>query len=275
MSTARGFGCVVLCLVLVGGLAAGQGVRFGGALGASGALSPVAAADASLELAVGLACLDFSSWTEFSLVPYTIGSETVAVSCTRDWLGVRAEYRWSLIPIGITRAAFVARAMPDPWETVAADSVYSLRVEGEARLWGDSFAAALRTEIWGKATVGARRVVGCLDSAFVGASLETTLSAPGGGEVWVTPILIAEATLGRLTLRSETTLATAGGLRLDSETLSLEASWGEFGVSGRLWCTISEGQAGPSVGIRVAAELGDRPLQGLRTGGTCSGGVCR
>ncbi len=278
MASARGAVGVAVCLAAVvgiAGVAQAQDFRLGGALSASGAVSPVAAADVALEVVAGLDCVDFASWTEFSLAPYTIGSQTLAVSCTRDWLGLRAEYQFSLIPIGITRAAFVARARPAPWESVTGDLLWSVEAAAEARLAGDSFAAPLRAEVWGEVVVGASRALGFLDLVFVGAALEATVSAPGGGQVWPTPTWRVAATLGRFALRSETVLHVVGGLRVASETLTLDAAWSELGLSGSLWCTFAESDRGPSLGMRFAAEFGDRPLEEFRSGGTCSGGVCR
>lgn len=278
MASPRGAVGVVLCfaaVVCVAGAAQGQHLRLGGAFSASGAVSPVVAADAALELVAGLDCVDLSSWTEFSLAPYTIGSQTMALACTRDWLGVRAEYQFSLIPIGITRATLAARARPAPWEFVAGDLFWSIEVAGEARLAGDSFASPLRAEVWGEVAVGASRALGFLDLVSVGASLEATVSAPGGGRVWPTPTWQVVATLGRFALRSETVLSVVGELRVASETLTLDAAWSELGLSGSLWCTFAGSEGGAGLGLRFAVEFGDRPLEGFRSGGTCSGGVCR
>ncbi len=269
--------CVAACLIAVLGFAGaswGVGPRFGGAVGASYAALPVPASDVSLELSFGLGLMDASSWTEYALFPYTVGSQTFAVSVAQDWLGLIAEYRFSLVPLGITRAAILARARPGSWDISWGDSVVSAAAEGEARLTGDSFASALRTEIWAKASAGVSRAVGCLDSIGLGVSVEATLSAPGGGRLWPTPALVASATLGRFTLKSETTLSVVSDLRIAAETISLDASWGEIGLSGSVWCTLSGDALGPSFGIRLATQFGDAPVQGFRVGGACAGGVC-
>lgn len=269
--------CVAASLAAVMAFAwtsGGADLRFGGAVGASFGVLPVPAGDVSLELSVGLGPVDVSSWTEYSLFPYVVGSQTFAVSVAQDWLGLNAEYRFSLVPLGITRAAILARARPLPWDLAWGDSIVSVAAEGEARLTGDSFASALRTEVWAKASVGASRAVGCLDRVALEASVEVTLSAPGGGRVWPTPALIASATFGRFTLESETSLSVVAGLRIAAETVSLAASWGEIGLSGSVWCTLSGDLRAPSLGIRLAKQFGDAPIQGFRVGGTCAGGVC-
>jgi len=275
---ARRIVCLSVCLaVIAGGAGAvrGDDLRLGGALETSAGVSSMVSGDASVELVAGLSSVDLGSWTEMSLLPYTMAFETLTLAYVQDWLSLRAEYRFSLAPLGITSATILSGARPGSWETSVGDILVSVSAETEARLAGYSFASLLRTEIWAKVTAGASRRIGCLGPVYVGGSLEATASAPGGGRIWPTPAVVVSATLGHVVLRSETTFSIVGGVRVSAETVSLEGSWSEIGLSGSAWCAFSEGESGPSLGIRVVKEMGDAPLWGFRSGGSCSGGVCR
>jgi hypothetical protein len=270
---------VAMALAILAALACGAwgaDLRSGGVASAWGSARPIVGGSASLDLFLGLGDLEAASWTEYSLFPYTMGSETLSLSLVRDWLTLSGEYQFSLLPLGITSATLLARARPAPWDIALGDLLLDLSVEGEARLKGDTFTSApLRTEIWLKAAASVSRSVGCLDQVLLGASLEATASAPGGGRVWPTPVLLASASIGRAMLESATTLSLAPRLRVESETVSLRASWSDLGVSGEAWCTFSEEPGGPSVGLRVSYEFGDIPLGVTPTSSNCSGGVCR
>ncbi len=273
------FRYVAAALVIQAALAygvMGADLRCGGIVRASGAVLPIPGADVSFDAFVGLDGAEVASRTEYSLFPYTIGSETLAVSLTRDWLSLSGEYTFSLLPIGITSATFLAHARPVPWEFAAESLVLDLSIEGEARLKGDTFLSTpLRTEIWAKGTAGVSRSVGCLDPLRLAVSLEATASAPGGGGIWPTPALLASASIGSATLSGEATLATAGGLHLDSGTVTLSGAWRDVGLFAAAWCALSGEPLDVSLGIRVAYEFGDSPLAGSSADESCAGGVCR
>jgi hypothetical protein len=235
---------------------------------------PSAGASAEINLFLGLGDIEAFSTTELSLFPYTTGSETVALSLVRDWLSLTAEYQFSVVPLGISAATILAQAPPAAWVAAWGSFLVDVGVEGEARLLGDSFAATpLRAELWVKGYAGIGRSLGALDCVRVAATLEGTLSSPGG-TVWPTPALTASASLGRATLSSETEASLAGGVHVVAETVSLVCSWREIGLSGKAWCTFSEEPSGPTVGFRIAYEFGALPLRPLPDSIDCVGGVC-
>jgi hypothetical protein len=254
----------------------GADVRFGGIVGATGAVWPIPGADVSFDAFVGLGGVEAASRTEFSLFPYTVGSETLSVSLTREWLSLSGGYQFSLVPIGITSAEILARARPSPWQFVAGGLLLDVSIEGEARLKGEAFSSTpLRTEIWTRGTAGVSRSVGCVDPVRLAISLETTVSAPGGGGIWPTPALLASASIGNVTLAGEARLTFAGGLHLDSGTVTLSGAWRDVGLSAAAWCTFSGEPRGASLGIRAAYEFGDSSLAGSSANDACAGGVCR
>jgi hypothetical protein len=248
--------------------------RFGGSIETWGTACPVLSGNASLDVFVGLGDVEAAVRTEFSLFPYTIGTATLSASLVREWLSVGGEFQFSVLPIGITSAMVLSRALPSPWVGSIGDVLLDLSVEAEARLKGSTFATTpLRAEVWVKGAASASRSLGFLDQVVLGASLEATLSAPGG-RVWPTPTLVAGLSYGRATLTSETTLSIAPRIRIEAETVSLTMSWRDLGLSGKAWCTFSEEPSGPSVGLQITYEFGDVPRGPFSAGGECLGGVC-
>jgi hypothetical protein len=256
--------------------AVGADLRFGGGVEAWGTTCPILGGNASLDLFVGLGSVETATRTEFSLFPYTMGTETLSVSLVREWLSVGGEFQLSVIPIGITSAMVLSRAQPLPWVGSIGDVLLDVSVEGEARLKGDTFATTpLRAEVWVKGTASASRSLGCLDQVLLGASLEATLSAPDGGKIWPTSTLVAALSYGCATLRSETVVSLVPSLRLDEERLFLRVSWKDLGLSGEASLAFTAEPLGPSLGLRILYEFGDTPLGGGPSGSECSGGVCR
>ncbi|MFC2099551.1 hypothetical protein ACFLSF_01810 [Candidatus Bipolaricaulota bacterium] len=266
---------VAVLLVVAAWCATGSELRAGGRAVLLGSAWPSAGASAEIDLFLGLGDVEALSTTELSLFPYTTGTETVALSLVRDWLSLTAEYQFSVVPLGISAATILAQAAPAPWVAAWGSLLVDAAIEGEARLAGDSFAATpLRAELWVKGYAGIGGSLGALDSVRVAATLEATLSSPGG-TVWPTPTLTASASLGRATLSSETEASLVGGFHVVAETVSLACSWREFGLSGKAWCTFSEEPSGPTVGLRIAYEFGALPLRPFPDSTDCVGGVCR
>jgi hypothetical protein len=256
--------------------AVGAELRFGGVVEMWGTASPILGGNASLDLLIGLGDVEAATRTEFSLFPYTTGTETLSVSLVREWLSVGGEFRLSVLPIGITSAMVLSRAQPPPWECSISDVLLGFSVEGEARLKGYTFATTpLRAEVWVQGTASVSRSLGCLDQVLLGASLEATLSAPDGGEIWPTSTLVAALSYGCATLRSETVISLAPSLRFDEERLFLRVSWDDLGLSGEASLAFTAEPRSPSVGLRVLYEFGDAPLGGGPSGSGCAGGVCR
>jgi len=248
--------------------------RFGGSIETWGTACPVLGGNASLGVFVGLGDVEAAVRTEFSLLPYTTGTATLSASLVREWLSVGGEFQLSVLPIGITSAMVLSRVLPSPWVGSIGDVLLDLSVEAEARLKGSTFATTpLRAEVWVKGAASASRSLGCLDQVVLGASLEATLSAPGG-RVWPTPTLVAGLSYGRATLTSETTLSFVPRIRIEAETVSLTMAWRDLGLSGKAWCTFSEEPSGPSVGLQITYEFGDVPRGPFTARGECLGGVC-
>jgi len=256
--------------------AVGADLRFGGSVETWGTASPTLGGNASLDLFVGLGSVEAATRTESSLFPYTMGTEILSVFLVREWLSVGGEFRLSVVPIGVTSAMILSRAQPSPWECSIGDVLIDFSVEGEARLKGYTFATTpLRAEVWVQGTASASRSLGCLDQVLLGASLEATLSAPDGGEIWPVSTLIAALSYGCATLRSETVISLFPSLRLDEERLFLRVSWNDLGLSGEASLAFTAEPRSPSVGLRVLYEFGDAPLVGGPSGSGCAGGVCR
>jgi hypothetical protein len=275
--TARGWSLVACstAVLLLTFSARGETLRTGGAISSWGAIWPIPSASASLDAFLGLGDLEASSRTEYSLFPYTLGSETVSLGVVRDGLSLSSEYEWSLLPLGITQAIFRARAVPAPWDASEGEVVFEFAVEGEARLIGDSFVSApLRAEVWARGTVSASRSLGMLDQVLLGTSIEATLSAPGG-EIWPIPGILVSAAIGPATLSSTSTFSLGPALHLASETVSLRGSWREVGLSGEISLGLAEGESGFSLGLRISYEFGDTPRRSFPAVSECSGGVCR
>jgi hypothetical protein len=267
---------VVILSVALGLTAAGTDLRLGGRVEASGTAYAAASANVLLDAFAGLGDLEAVTRTEFSVFPYTVGSETLAVYLVREWLSVGAEYEFGVLPLGITSATLVALALPPPWTGAMGDTVFEVSVDGEARLVGYTFATApLRAEVWTRATVSASRGLGWLDLLLLGISLETTLSAPGDGRIWPVATAVAEFSLGYASLRSETTLALAPSIRLEEERVSVRASWSDLGVSAEGGLVLGAKPEGVTVEFRIAYEFGDAPLHGTSSDPGCAGGVCR
>jgi hypothetical protein len=256
--------------------AVGADLRFGGSVETWGTASPTLGGNASLDLFVGLGSVEAATRTESSLFPYTMGTEILSVFLVREWLSVGGEFRLSVVPIGVTSAMILSRAQPSPWECSIGDVLIDFSVEGEARLKGYTFATTpLRAEVWVQGTASASRSLGCLDQVLLGASLEATLSAPDGGEIWPVSTLVAALSYGCATLRSETVISLLPSLRLDEERLFLRVSWNDLGLSGEASLAFTAEPRSPSVGLRVLYEFGDAPLVGGPSGSGCAGGVCR
>jgi hypothetical protein len=273
-------GCVsafgVIIAVALACSAAGADLRFGGNVDAWGAVCPILSGNTSLDLFVGLGDVEAAARTEFSLFPYTMGTEIFSLSLVREWLTIAGQFELSVIPIGITSAEILSRAQPSPWEWLIGDVLLDVSVEGEARLRGYTFATTpLRAEVWVKGAASASRSVGCLDQVLLGASLEATLSAPDGGQIWPTSTLVAALSYGCATLRSETVVSLVPSLRLDEERLFLRVSWNDLGLAGEASVAFTAEPLGPSVGLRLLYEFGDTPLGGSPSGSECAGGVCR
>jgi hypothetical protein len=267
--------CLIAVALLFAGGAQCADLRSGGAIAAWGTVCPDATGSASLDAFLGLGPVEAASRTEFSLFPYTLGSETLSLSVVRDWLSLCGEYQWSLLPLGITSATFLASVSPAPWEVPVGNFLVAFSIEGESRLTGYAFnSTPLRAEIWIKGAVSASRDMGIFDQASVGASLEATLSAPAGA-IWPIPGCVLAASLGWATLASETVFALSPTIRVASETLTLRGSWRETGLTGELSCVFSEGSSGLSLGIEISYEFGDAPLRAFPSSAECSGGVCR
>ena len=169
---------VVLATALVCS-AVGADLRFGGRAEAWGTACPTLSGNASLDLFVGLGNVEAATRTEFSLFPYTMGTETFSISLVREWLSVGGEFRLSVVPIGITSAMVLSRAQPLPWECSIGDVLLDFSVEGEARLKGYTFATTpLRAEVWVQGTASASVVAQTLTSITVSPSSATV--ANGG-----------------------------------------------------------------------------------------------
>jgi len=267
----------LVCFTLLLALACcANGMRFrsGGVVTSWGAIWPTPSGSASMDLFLGLGTIEASSRTEYSLFPYTLGTETLGVGISHEWLSLSGEYQWSLLPLGITQAAFRARALPSPWDVPQGEVLFEFSVEGEARLTGNSFdSSPLRAEVWVRGEATASRSLGILDQVLLGTSLEATLSSPGG-QIWPTPGVVISASLGPVSLSCEATLSFSSGLHLASEAVSLRGSWREVGLSGDVSLGIAEG-GGPSVGLRISYEFGDAPQRPFPSTDECSGGVCR
>jgi len=254
--------------------ATGSELRTGGRTVVVGSALPSVAGSAEVDLFAGLGSLEASSTTELSLFPYTMGNETIAVSLVRDWLSLTAEYQFSLAPLGITAPTILMQATPPAWVATWGLFLVDAGVDAEARLLGDGLAATpLRAEVWVRGGAGIGCTVSVIDYLRVAATLEATLSAPNG-TIWPTPSLLASASVGRVTLSSETELAFAGGIHVAAEAVSLVCSWLELGISARAWCTFSGEPTGPSVGLRIAYEFGAHPLRPFPDSAECVGGVC-
>ncbi len=271
-------GCTVVLLGVLAvascGVAAGADLRLGGSMEAWGTACPVPGGNASLDLFLGLGDLEAVTRTEVSVFPYTTGTETIALYLVRDWLSAGAEFRVSVLPIGVTAATILFSALPLPWDYSIGDTVLEFSVDGEARLVGDSFASApLRAELWAKGAVTAARSLGWLDQVLLGVSLEATLSAPDGGRIWPVPAAIAELSCGGVSLRSETTIGPS--MSLDAEKLTLRASWGEIGLSAEGVVAFARETEDVSIELRLQYEFGDTPLRRVSADSECSGGVCR
>jgi hypothetical protein len=255
--------------------AASSEVRVGGRAELVGAALPLAGAGATVDFFLGRGEIDVSTATDFSLFPYTLSTEAVAVSLVRDWLSLNAEYQFSIVPIGISAATILAQATPAPWEIACGAQLFEIAVESEARLKGDAFTSTpLRAELWLRGRAGVSRAGVPLDFIFVGASLEGTLSAPNG-TVWPVSTFVVSASLGCVTLASETEISFAGGTHVTNETLSLTLSSLVSQLSGEAWYTLSDEPGGVSVGLRVAYEFGASPLLTFSGSRECVGGVCR
>jgi len=267
-------GCAVALLAATAWGATGSELRTGGRGVFVGSALPSVAGSAEIDLFAGLGSLEASSTTELSLFPYTTGNETVALSLVRDWLSLTAEYQFSLAPLGITAPTILVQATPPAWVATWGSFLVDAGVEAEARLLGDGLAATpLRAEVWVRGGAGIGCTAGVIDYLRVAATLEGTLSAPNG-TIWPTPSLVASASVGRMTLSSETELSFAGGIHVAAETVSLVYSWLELGISARAWCTFSGEPTGPSVGLRIAYEFGAVPLRPFPDSTECVGGVC-
>jgi hypothetical protein len=95
---------VAMALTILAVLACGAwgaDLRSGGVASAWGSAVPIPGGNASLDLFLGLGDLEAASWTEYSLFPYTMGSETLSLSLVCDWLTLSGEYQFSLLPLGI------------------------------------------------------------------------------------------------------------------------------------------------------------------------------
>jgi len=254
---------------------AGESLRIGARTQVTGSASPAWSVGAALDAFAGWGDLEFSSGTQASLFPYSIADQTVALSLTREWLSLAASYTFSVVPIGITSAGFVAHAAPPSCLIPLGALLFDLSVEGEARLKGSGFASTpLRAELWveGHATVS--RSLGCIDLVSLGAGLAGTLSSPGG-TVWPTPSVAASVAFGRLRVASETEFALAGGIDVASEKLSLYLAWHDVGLATEVWCTFSGELRGPDAGLRVSYEFGSLPRRPFPGSTECAGGVCR
>jgi len=263
--------------VLLGTLAwstTGSELRAGGRAVLLGSALPSVGASAEIDLFAGLGSVEASSTTELSLFPYTTANETIALSLIQDWLSLTAEYQFSVRPLGITAATILAQATPPAWIETWGSLLVDASVKGEARLLGDGFASRpLRAEVWVKGSAGIGTSLGVLDFVRVGAAIEGTLSAPNG-TIWPTPSLVASASVGRMTLSSETEWSFAGGIHVAAETVSLVCLWLELGISARAWCAFSGEPTGPGVGLRIAYEFGALPLRPFPDSTECVGGVC-
>ncbi len=176
----------------------------------------------------------------------------------------------------MTAARIIFSALPPPWSSSVGDTLLEFSVDGEARLMGDTFAAApLRTEVWAKGAISAARSLGWVDQLLLGASLEATLSAPGDGRIWPIPIVVAGLSWGQVSLRSETTIALEPSVRIDAERVSVQSSWGDLGISAEGAVEFSAEPKGMSVEFRFLYEFGDTPLRRISSDSGCAGGVCR
>jgi len=266
--------CVGVLLAAVAWSAKGSELRVGGRGVFVGSALPSVAGSAEIDLFADYWNLEATSTTEISLFPYRTGSETIALSLVQDWLSLTAEYEFSIVPLGITALTVLAQAAAPAWVATWESLLVDAGVEAEARLLGDGLAATpLRAEIWVRGGAGIGCSVSVIDYLRVAATLEGTLSAPNG-TIWPTPSLVASASVGRMTLSSETELSFAGGIHVAAETVSLVYSWLELGISARAWCTFSGEPTGPSVALRIAYEFGALPLRPFPDSAECVGGVC-
>jgi len=263
----------VLWVGLLGVAADAPAFRFGGLVEARTPVYPSFGVDASLTLVAGWGDWDLSSRTDASFWPFTQSEETLGLALVREWLTLGAERSQSIAPIGISSALLFARAIPPHWTHEAENLRLDLGVELEARVKGDRFRSVpLRSELWAKGTATSALVGVVLDEVNLGASLEGTLSAPGGGQVWTTATLQAGARLGCVLLRSETAVSLTP-LRFEAERVILEAAVPELGLTAQVRAVFLGERLAPSVEVRLDWGFGERRSTTPTSDG-CEGGVC-
>jgi hypothetical protein len=264
---------VALSLGILGLAADAPAFRFGGLVEARTPVYPSFGVDASLTLVAGWGDWDLSSRTDASFWPFTQSEETLGLSLVREWLTLGGERSQSIVPIGISSALLFARAVPPHWTQEAGSLRLDLGVEAEARVKGDRFRSVpLRSELWVKGMATSALVGVVLDEVHLGASLEGTLSAPNGGQVWPTATLQAGVRLGCVLLRSETAVSLTP-LRFEAERVILQVAVPEFGLSAEARAVFLGAGLAPSAEIRLGYAFGERRSTTPTSDG-CEGGVC-
>ncbi len=269
---------VALVMLTVGGLLAVASApsgtpQFGGKVQAHVPVYPALGADTSLDLFAGLGSVEFQSRTDLALVPYTLAEQTLRVALVRDWLSLYGEYRFSVLPIGITSVMLLVRAAPP--HVVQGDGVRSTDVwiEGEARQKGDARGPfPQRTELWAKGSLVETLPGPFVDALTVGASLSATASDPHGGQIWWTGALLLGAKLGTAALESETSFSVTP-VRLELEQVTLTSGTTPWGLSAYGRVSFAGPAFLPVLEFGVALSFGGQSLLDPSQG-NCSGGVC-
>lgn len=270
--------CVALSAVLFAGGSVGaardaDGFRLGGSFAANSPIWPAFAASGLLDLFAGVGDWEVHALTDLSVIPYTIGEEAFRLILTREWLSVGAEYRFSILPLGISSATITARATPPHLVEQRVGIKTDLGIDAEARLKGDSFAfrpQRIELHLTGSGTVTLSHVV--IDEIVIGSSLEATASDPHGERVWWTTTARLGGTFGCVSLESETTFSLLPS-RLDSEVLTLEIASTPPGLSAYAKAGLAAPDFTCALEVGLSWTFGDPSLAAPATN-ECSGGVC-
>ncbi len=163
--------------------------------------------------------------------------------------------------------------MPPHWVQEVENLRLDLGVEAEARVKGDTFRSVpLRSELWVKGSATSALLAVVLDELSLGGSIEGILSAPSGGQVWMTATLLSSARWGCVSLRSETSVSLTP-CRFDAERVILEAAVPELGLTAQARAVFLGERLAPSVEVRLDWGFGERRST-APIGDCCVDGVC-
>jgi len=267
-----------LVLLVTGGLLAVAGaepgtLQLGGKLQVHVPVYPALGADTSLDLFAGLGSLELQSRTDLALVPYTTAEQALRLVLVQDWLSLYGEYRFSVLPIGITSVMLLVRATPP--HVVLEDGLKKTDfwIEGEARQKGDRWGPfPQRTELWAKGSAVETLPGPLVDALTLGASLTATASDPHGERIWWTGALLLGAKLGTAALESETSFSVTP-VRLELEQVTLTSGATPWGLSAYGRVSFAGPDFLPVLEFGVALAFGAQSLLDPSQG-NCSGGVC-